>query len=72
MKPGGDHQAFGVDGACAVQGRGGNGGDFTSANADVADSVQVGGRIHDAAIGDDKVVILRGQRQGQQEQDELS
>src|SRR6185503_6636528 len=53
---GSDDQALGVDGLAAAQRAGGHGSDLSGADADVADSVEIGGGVHDAAVGDYEVV----------------
>jgi hypothetical protein len=58
--PGRDDQPGGVDDRLAVHGVGGDGNNLLVLNGDVADRVEAGFGIHDAAVVDDQVVLLSG------------
>ena len=67
----GDDQSGGMDDAAATERPGGNAGDFAVENADIADGVEAGFGVHDAAAGKDQVVLLGGRGgEGQGQEDE--
>ena len=54
-----DDEAGGVDDAASAERGGGDAGDFAVANADVADGVEAGFGVDDAAAFEDDIVLLR-------------
>ena len=59
---GGDHQAGGVDRGAACERGGGDGLDLARGDAKLADGVEAGFRIDDAAVADDEIVLLSAER----------
>ena len=57
---GGDDEAGGVDDPASAERSGGDAGDFAVADADVADGIECGLGIDDAAAFDREVILLRG------------
>ena len=67
---GSDDEAGGVDDAASAERGGGDAGDFSIADADVADGVEGGFGVHDAAAFEHEIVLLRRQEGWEQEETE--